>query len=171
MIDHVRLKNFKCFRDETIGFGGLTILAGLNGAGKSSVIQAVLALRQRWGPIPVSPWRGSLVNLGRFSDVRHDDALDDAVRLEASFFEGKGRACLEVDPHQHGGESKATGIDFGAEPWFPGDVVAVRSDGLRKFCFICLPIGLDRDLPCHTWKKDTPRLHLWGRVGSMCSGI
>ena len=35
MIDYVRLKNFKCFRDETIRFGGLTVLSGRNGAGKS----------------------------------------------------------------------------------------------------------------------------------------
>ncbi|MYD92009.1 MAG: DUF3696 domain-containing protein [Caldilineaceae bacterium SB0662_bin_9] len=130
MIDHVRLKNFKCFREETIRFGGLTVLSGLNGAGKSSVIQAILALRQRWGPIPVSPWRGSLMNLGPFGDVRHSDALDDAVRLEASFFEGRGRACLEADPHQHDGESEATGIDSGAEPWFRGDVFYLSADRL-----------------------------------------
>lgn len=130
MIDYVRLKNFKCFRDETIRFGGLTILAGLNGAGKSSVIQAVLALRQRWGPIPVSPWRGSLVNLGRFSDVLHSDAPDDSVRIEASFFESKGKACLEVDPSLRGGESEATGVNTDAEKWFQGDVFYLSADRL-----------------------------------------
>lgn len=130
MIDHVCLRNFKCFRDETIPFGGLTILAGLNGAGKSSVIQAVLALRQRWGPMPVSPWRGSLVNLGRFSDVLHSDAPDDSVRIEASFFERKGKACLEVDPPLRGGESEATGVNAAAEKWFQGDVFYLSADRL-----------------------------------------
>ena len=130
MIDHVRLKNFKCFRDETIRFGGLTILSGRNGAGKSSVIQAVLALRQRWGSIPGSSWCGSLVNLGSFRDVLHSDALDDAVRLEASFFEGRGKACLGEGPHQHGVESEAAEFDAGAEPWFQGDVFYLSADRL-----------------------------------------
>ena len=130
MIDYVRLKNFKCFRDETIRFGGLTVLSGRNGAGKSSVIQAVLALRQRWGSIPGSSWCGSLVNLGSFRDVLHSDALDATVRLEASFFEGKGKACLEEGPHQHGGESEAAEFEAGAEPWFQGDVFYLSADRL-----------------------------------------
>lgn len=41
MINQVRLVNFKGFRDETIRFGGLTVLSGLNSKGRCSVIQAV----------------------------------------------------------------------------------------------------------------------------------
>ena len=130
MIDHVRLQNFKCFRDETIRFGGLTVLSGLNGAGKSSVIQAILALRQRWGPTPGSPWRGSLVNLGSFRDVLHSAAPEDTVRLEASFFGGKGKACLEEDPQRGGSERDATGFDAGAGQWFQGNVFYLSADRL-----------------------------------------
>ena len=85
MIDYVQLRNFKCFREQTIPFRGLTILAGLNGSGKSSVIQAILAMRQALGADRGSPWQGSLVNLGSYRDVIHDDASDDTVELTMSF--------------------------------------------------------------------------------------
>jgi len=42
----LRIKNFKCFEDETIQFSNLTVLAGNNGAGKSTVIQSILILLQ-----------------------------------------------------------------------------------------------------------------------------
>ncbi|KJU84150.1 putative P-loop ATP-binding protein [Candidatus Magnetobacterium bavaricum] len=46
MIAYVRLERFKCFLDETIPLAPLTILAGANNTGKSSVIQALLLLKQ-----------------------------------------------------------------------------------------------------------------------------
>ena len=90
MIESLYLKNFKCFRDQRLPLGGLTVLAGLNGAGKSSVIQAILALHQWWegqqgSP---SPWRGSLVNLGSFRDVLHEGSDDDTCRIDAKFSDG-----------------------------------------------------------------------------------
>ncbi|WP_373002629.1 AAA family ATPase [Sulfurimonas sp.] len=42
----LRIKNFKCFEDKTIDFTNLTVLAGGNGAGKSTVIQTFLLLAQ-----------------------------------------------------------------------------------------------------------------------------
>ena len=46
MIQKIRLSNFKCFEDETIQFVPLNLWTGLNGMGKSTVIQALLLLRQ-----------------------------------------------------------------------------------------------------------------------------
>ena len=42
----LRIKNFKCFEDEEINFSNLTVLAGNNGSGKSTVIQALLIMAQ-----------------------------------------------------------------------------------------------------------------------------
>ncbi|HEY0735920.1 MAG TPA: AAA family ATPase, partial [Herpetosiphonaceae bacterium] len=46
MIRSLTLHNFKCFADEQIRFAPLTLLVGANASGKSSVIQALLLLRQ-----------------------------------------------------------------------------------------------------------------------------
>ena len=132
MIDHIHLWNFKCFRDETIRLGGLTVLSGLNGAGKSSVIQAVLALRQYWEAGRGTPWRGPLVDLGPFRAVLHSDAAVDAVALEASFFAGKGRVYLEDSPRLRRDERETTGFstDNGAEQWFRSDIFYLSADRL-----------------------------------------
>ncbi|WP_071148136.1 AAA family ATPase [Bacteroides ndongoniae] len=46
MLKHVYLKNFKCFDELALPLGGLTLITGVNGAGKSSIVQALLLLRQ-----------------------------------------------------------------------------------------------------------------------------
>lgn len=47
-IDKFQLKNFKCLSKVTFEFGNLNLLAGANGCGKSSLIQALLLLRQTY---------------------------------------------------------------------------------------------------------------------------
>ena len=103
MIEHVRLCHFKCFEDEHVRLGGLTLLAGMNGTGKSSVIQALLLLRQSGviddGRPPVHPrwalrWQGSLVDVGSFRDVLHEGAGQDVIGLEVTF---DSSARLEVE--------------------------------------------------------------------------
>lgn len=46
MIENFRIKNFKIHSDTSLDFAPLTILTGMNGAGKSSVIQLLLMLRE-----------------------------------------------------------------------------------------------------------------------------
>ena len=46
MISKIRIKNFKSHSDTQLEFGNLTILTGMNGCGKTSLIQALLLLRQ-----------------------------------------------------------------------------------------------------------------------------
>lgn len=42
MIKEIKLTNFKCFQNQIIKFRDLTILTGINAAGKSSIVQALL---------------------------------------------------------------------------------------------------------------------------------
>lgn len=46
MITRLRIANFKSHRDTLLEFGNLTLLTGVNGYGKTSVVQALLLLRQ-----------------------------------------------------------------------------------------------------------------------------
>lgn len=74
MINQMRLSNFKCFEKETIDFCPLTILAGLNGMGKSSVFQALLLLRQNYevGLLQTDKdllLNGELVQIGSVKDL------------------------------------------------------------------------------------------------------
>lgn len=45
MIDELTLKNFKCFGELDLKFTAVNVLAGLNGMGKSTVIQSIYC----WG--------------------------------------------------------------------------------------------------------------------------
>lgn len=49
MIRSLRIENFKCFKEQRLELGRLTILSGANGVGKSTSIQALLLLRETWG--------------------------------------------------------------------------------------------------------------------------
>ena len=42
----LEIKDFKCIKDDEIEFLDLTVLAGNNGAGKSTVIQTMLIMLQ-----------------------------------------------------------------------------------------------------------------------------
>jgi predicted ATPase len=46
MLKTLNIENFKCFLNQDINFGKITVLAGANGVGKSTVVQSLLLLRR-----------------------------------------------------------------------------------------------------------------------------
>lgn len=89
MIQMIRLKNFKCFEECSIPLSNLTMLTGLNGMGKSSIIQALLLLRQSFqqglldkGSLAIN---GELINLGTAQAIFYDEAMEDQVGIELLF--------------------------------------------------------------------------------------
>jgi len=92
MIDEILLRNFKCFESASIPLRELTLLAGLNGMGKSSVIQSLLLLRQSYldGLLPGTglELNGSLVQLGAAKDVFYEDAQGDEFEIGIAWSEG-----------------------------------------------------------------------------------
>lgn len=96
MIQSLHLKNFKSFEDECFKLGNLTLLTGLNGTGKSSILQSIVLLRQSYQHQFLLKKRlllnGELVQLGTVDDVLYEGAKEDVFGFDLHFrsnIEGK----------------------------------------------------------------------------------
>ncbi len=94
MINKLYLKNFKCFQNQSVEFKNLTVLSGMNGTGKSSIIQAMLLLRQSFlrrllsteGMLALN---GEYVQLGAARDILFEGAEEDVVGLGLNYGDGQ----------------------------------------------------------------------------------
>src|SRR5216683_4689290 len=81
MITRLDIENFKAFARQSLPFGNLTLLAGLNGMGKSSAIQVLLLLRQSHEQQLLETaglaLAGELVNIGTARDALCEGARED----------------------------------------------------------------------------------------------
>ena len=68
MITNITLENFKCFRQVSINPKLLTVLIGPNGTGKSSILQALLLLKQSVGEDHII-LEGDSINLSGADDL------------------------------------------------------------------------------------------------------
>ena len=85
MINNIVLKDFKIHSNLDIELGNITILTGQNGMGKSSVIQALLLLRQsHTGVYPMEGLnlKGDLVDLGVANDVECRSCNDIVLNIK-----------------------------------------------------------------------------------------
>ena len=113
MISAIALKNFKCFRQCRIPFRPLTLLTGVNSAGKSTAIQALLLAHQNYAPHAANGWFnsvaqkassklkepcliGPLVDLGMPNDVLFRNAEEDSFAIT---LELEGERSFSVQAH------------------------------------------------------------------------
>ena len=87
MLKRLKLSNFKCFENLDMSLAPLTLLSGLNGMGKSSVIQSLLVLRQsiiaKRNEIPDELiLSGDITDLRTGADVLFEDAQNSTIRIE-----------------------------------------------------------------------------------------
>ncbi len=83
-INHLSLKNFKCFRETDINLSRITLLTGGNSSGKSSVLYALLAPFQSNGfPFYLSP-NGKYVNMGDFREMSFDNLKENKIAIDIS---------------------------------------------------------------------------------------
>ena len=85
MLRRIGLTNFKCFNALDLPCAPLNLLCGLNGMGKSSVIQALLVLRQSFASGELQAGHlvlgGESIDLGAGSDVLFEDAEEEVIRF------------------------------------------------------------------------------------------
>ena len=92
MIVEILLQNFKRFRELRLRAADLTVLTGANGAGKTSVLHALLLARQ----MTRQPERDHVeltgvdtLELGGADDVIHREAVDELAAIEVSDTRGQ----------------------------------------------------------------------------------
>jgi predicted ATPase len=122
MLESLKLANFKAFKEQGIILRPLTLLTGLNGMGKSSVLQALLLLRQSYqGRILHEHGgarlilNGDLVQLGTGRDILFDNAEEDEIRFTLAF-DRRGQTTWrfaydrQADVLQHLGTAQAVRV-------------------------------------------------------------
>ena len=86
MIERLTLGNFKSIKEKDFDLENLSLLSGLNGMGKSSIIQSLLLLRQSYEKhlLPNSgiSLTGDYVSIGTGSDLLFSDANDEKICIE-----------------------------------------------------------------------------------------
>jgi predicted ATPase len=86
MLNYLGLKNFKCFVDAKLRLSPLTVLCGMNGSGKSTIIQSLLILRQSFLAGELLEGRlvlgGEGADLGTGVDVLYEYADQDVISFE-----------------------------------------------------------------------------------------
>src|SRR5580658_981246 len=85
MITKWSIENFKSFRNRTdLDFAPITLFAGANSSGKSSIIQSILLLKQTVQYAPFTraiALNGPLLKLGGFNDVKNVASDKDFVGI------------------------------------------------------------------------------------------
>ncbi len=101
MIKCIYVKNFKCFEEILVECRALNLLTGINGMGKSTIVQALLLLRQtieavvpgRENPALLN---GKYISLGMLKDISYWYKKDDEICISVD--EDTGHFQCEYDP-------------------------------------------------------------------------
>ncbi|GAA4497647.1 AAA family ATPase [Gluconacetobacter tumulicola] len=115
MLKEIRLSNFKAFgKTQKIPLGRVTLIYGPNSAGKSSIIQSILLMRQSVIPTAASAneskvvFRGEDVDLGNFKSALYKHDTDNRMQIGFSF---DGYSTRGTSPGGHFPRSTLRSID------------------------------------------------------------
>jgi len=103
MLDSLGLENFKSFEEIELSLGNLTLLSGLNGSGKSTILQAIGILRQSFdarylvaGELALN---GELVEIGTGRDALYQGFAKAEIALSlCETLNGTERVCRWLAP-------------------------------------------------------------------------
>ena len=100
MIQNLIIQRFKCFKNQMIKFGPLTLLVGANASGKSTVIHSLLLLKQsyqtgalRAGQLSLN---GRLISVGTAKDVLYSQSEEDSITFSLKAYRNCTPTSLKV---------------------------------------------------------------------------
>lgn len=112
MLTEFELRNFKCFEALKLRLAPLTLLCGLNGMGKSSLMQALLLLRQSQLAGELNRGRlvlgGQFVDLGTDQDILFEDATSGSIEFSLRHSDISEPLNLGI-PYLEGGGERVLG--------------------------------------------------------------
>lgn len=90
MITKLSLLNFKCFDKIEIPLNNLTLLAGTNGSGKSTIIQALLLIKQsykRYNNLTKIVLSDDYIKMGKSNDILYENNDEDTsnIRIQLNY--------------------------------------------------------------------------------------
>lgn len=121
MITELRLHNFKCFKDITIDFSKINVFAGMNGRGKSTILQSLLVLAQSIGEdgsINSFNLDGKFVSLGNLNDVVNNENNESRIGIG-----------LSIDNETDKDLDVLSDDTFDSSTWLP--LGSVKSNGIE----------------------------------------
>ncbi len=104
MITNLNIRNFKSHEDTKLVLSNLNIFTGMNGMGKSSVIQALLLLRQTYQKNMLDKGlelKGNLCSLGTIQDALYQSASKDeiAITVQTDLVQKTFEGLYKVEPN------------------------------------------------------------------------
>lgn len=102
MIREIEVQNFKCFHElKRFELAKLNLLTGINGRGKSSLLQSILLLSQSASELNFSKklkLRGKHIDLGNFDDIKNSETTrEDKIFISLDFEELKSNFYISED--------------------------------------------------------------------------
>ena len=82
MIQSISLTNFKAYEDEVFNIAPLTLIAGINGMGKSSILQSLLMLKQSYDVDYLNKEKKQIRLNGHFVNMENSNVLCYAMAAE-----------------------------------------------------------------------------------------
>ena len=116
MLTELGLRNFKAFGDteQKAPMSKITLIYGPNSSGKSSIIQALLMLKQSSGMANIDPeYMGRLITRGQFADMgsysallhKHDTTKNLEIRIACDYRRGHSYdVYMRIDEDRHESE-------------------------------------------------------------------
>lgn len=130
MIKNLKISGFKCFQEEDFELEKITILAGINSAGKSSLIQSIMIAKEaECGVKSLSLDSLFGVNLGTAVDVINWNAVDEQIKIKVNSKEKDVFSCKLQATHDSALYLNVIEIDSSGKDIFD-------RNNLRNFCYL-----------------------------------